>query len=501
MIGRLLAVTALALPMLARVPAARRPPAPPSSIATLPAPAGAPVVQTHVKSVAVFNDGYGFFVREGLARLENGWVSADRVPPAVLGTLWLYTSTPGAAVDTVVSMADNRLEFQTPGELARLLADRIGLRLRVVLQSGAAAEGVLSHVLPDMLLLDKGVLTSAIRFDEVRTVSVLDYPLKLHVSGAPPNGAVGLGMGYLQPGISWTPSYILTLKDAGHAQLVLRGTVVNRADDLDHAQLYFVVGVPNFSLRGQPDYLTLDRAAALAFRQTAPTSAQVLAYAARGAGRAAGPARGLPASEKTDLTFYKKSDVTLARGDVAMIRIFSQPITYSSLFVWNTDFPYVWQTLVLKNDTPSPFPSGPVTTLRDAQPLGQDTLPFTPAGGSQDLRLTVASDVEPHVEEVELQRGSPVSFNRGLQAVDYIPVTLRGTLHVQNFRKTDIQLKIWREVNGTVTDASDAPSITHVPPRSGVNPRSKLDWRVQVPAGGEKTVTYTYQTLVPARVR
>ncbi len=61
------------------------------------------VWQPQTRSVAVFKNGLGFFMREGNVRLRDGWCVAGQVPPAAFGTLAIYALNDQQAVDIVGS--------------------------------------------------------------------------------------------------------------------------------------------------------------------------------------------------------------------------------------------------------------------------------------------------------------------------------------------------------------------------------------------------------------
>ena len=63
------------------------------------------------RSVAVFKNGLGFFMREGQVRLRQGWCVAERVPPAAFGTLAVYALDEKAVVDVVGSGPGEVVEF------------------------------------------------------------------------------------------------------------------------------------------------------------------------------------------------------------------------------------------------------------------------------------------------------------------------------------------------------------------------------------------------------
>ena len=64
-----------------------------------------------VKSVAVFKNGLGFFLREGEVKLRDGWCAAKEIPPAAFGTLAIYAKSEKQTVDVVGSGPGEVVEF------------------------------------------------------------------------------------------------------------------------------------------------------------------------------------------------------------------------------------------------------------------------------------------------------------------------------------------------------------------------------------------------------
>ena len=76
---------------------------------------------TTLKSVSVFRDGFGYYVREGKVKLENGWATTNIVPAAIKGTVRFYTLDKNDHIDQVIIEKENRLEFKDPKELKAVL--------------------------------------------------------------------------------------------------------------------------------------------------------------------------------------------------------------------------------------------------------------------------------------------------------------------------------------------------------------------------------------------
>lgn len=211
--------------------------------------------------MAVFKNGLGFFLREGEVKLRDGWCVAESVPPAAFGTLAIYAHSDKEVVDVVGSGPGEIVEFDgrdaskdPSARKARLEACRdlkVELRDKQKGQKRTAA-GKLVSIGPEYVVLENEGSSLAVPTAGVTRMQVLELPLRIHVArdaatGGGPGPAVNtLGMAYLRKGITWIPDYTLKVLDDDDAELTLRGTIVNEAEDLIHTDVHLVVGVPHF---------------------------------------------------------------------------------------------------------------------------------------------------------------------------------------------------------------------------------------------------------------
>jgi hypothetical protein len=131
--------------------------------------------------------------------------------------------------------------------------------------------------------------------------------------------------------------------------------------------------------------------------------------------------------------------------------------------------------------------------VEDKRPIGQDTVKYTPAGGTAELHL--ARGIGLHVEkrEAEVKRGSPVLIGK----TSYIPVTLNGTLTVTNYRRDDAEVHITKTLRGKASDLSNGGAIRDTQILNGEpNPINDIEWKLTVPPGATKTITYTVVTYM-----
>ncbi len=446
---------------------------------------------TTLKSVAVFRDGFGYYVREGKVKLEKGWATTDIVPSAIKGTVRFYTLDKADKIDQVVIGKENKIEFSGAADIKTKLADKIGLKLVVVTNSGQRFEGELSKILDDMLLLRMGSAYSAVPYDQIQSILFAGFPVRIKIDTKDPNKVVSIGVAYLQEGIRWEPSYILDVHK-GEATLSLRASMQNTTENLDKSNVFFVVGSPFVANRGIQDML-----APIPMAPPAVT------------GKDSGPERrptaiGEPGStekaaianeEAGELYYYQKPELSLATNDIAMVSIFDVTVPVAPSYEWNADGEEVSYLLSLVNKSAQPLTTGPVFVLEDGKAIGQENVKYTPAGGTAEIRLARGIGLKVEKKESEVKRGGVVHVGK----TDYIPVLLKGTLTITNYRTTASSVKVTKTSRGKMGDLSDKGEVKQTQILSGEpNPINDLEWKVVIAPGATKTITYSFETYMSA---
>ena len=119
---------------------------------------------------------------------------------------------------------------------------------------------------------------------------------------------------------------------------------------------------------------------------------------------------------------------------------------------------------------------------------------FTPAGGRALLRVTRALDIPVQASETEVGRERA---HRLWRSSRYDKVSVTGELKIDNRKREAITMRVEKEVAGTVSKISDKGTHKVVQEAlHNVNPTTLLSWEVEVPAGGEMTLTFRYDTYV-----
>lgn len=496
------------------------------------------VWQTRTTSVAVFKNGLGFFMREGEVELRDRWCLAGQVPPAVFGTLAIYSLGPDETVDIVGSGPGEVIDFDDrdgkatdDAKRGRLEAD-VGLRVELAYTQHDVerrAAGKLISVGHEFAVLDDGSNSFAVPISGISRLKVLDLPLRVHVAGESDDKGekkegrhnARLGMAYLRKGITWIPEYTLNVVDEGTAELTLRGTLVNEAEDLVHCDVNLVVGVPHFLHTEYLAPLAVGQAIRAIGSAVAPTQVQSQimnraaiannsvasdqfmtqddANAQQAAGNVAALLGNLPQIEPagaSDYTVYTKSNLTLRRGEKAILTLFKRRVKYTHVYRWSPPEP-IEHRLVLANDSGTAWTTGPCLAISGTNPLSEDLLKYTPRGGKGDLPVTAAVNIAYDKRDIEVER--QLKAHSPADHVHLDLVTLEGTLKLRNFETREVEIQLVVPVTGKPIKATDDGAIGVDSNHLKLTERSgTVSWNVKLAPGETKSLGYRYERYVPS---
>ncbi len=387
------------------------------------------------------------------------------------------------------------------------------------------AAGTLLSVGPEFVVLEDESNSFAVPIAGVTRLQVLDLPLRVHVAGDADRDDMRqpLGMAYLRQGITWIPEYTLKVLDEDTAELTLRGTLVNEAEDLIHTDVHLVVGVPHFvhteylapiavgqtirtigaAMASQqiPQQVTtqiMNRAAIV--RNTAPTEHghEAIEVPVEGDMRNLDQTMaGLPqmgGAAATDYTVYTKQDMTLRRGEKAIVTLFTRKIQYSHIYHW--DLPgRMTHSLVLHNTTDTAWTTGPCLAMSEDRPLSEDLLKYTPKGAKGELPVTAAINVAHDKAEREAER--KLKAHHVPSNAYYDLVTLDGELLLHNFEQRPVKITITNPVPGKPLQAGEEGQLRTDPSKLKLEEREgTISWTVELQPGEKKTLNYKYERYV-----
>lgn len=493
------------------------------------------LLKTRTTSVSVFKNGLGFFMREGTAQRRAGWVMAERIPPAKFGTLAIYSHNKDESVDIVGSGPGEIVEFDgvdakdTIVERQKRLKAAEKLNVQLIYQENGStrkAAGTIVSAGEQFAILDTGSQSIAVPIATVSKMQMLAMPLRIHVDSDDKNlnSDTKLGIAYLSGGITWIPEYSVKVLDDDTAELTLRGTLINEAEDLIHCDVNFVVGVPHFT---HTDYMapvsvgqmirTIGTAVAPrqlqtqimnrgAIVQNYNTSDQNKAVAVveeqafKGPGDLSAATMNLPqvnSAGGSDYTVYTKKDLTIRRGEKAIVTLFKQKIRYSHIYRWRPPS-RIRHLLQLHNTNDTAWTTGTYLAVSGGRPLSEDLLKYTPKGGCAEIPVTAAINVATNQHERETDRDLQAYKPDKYKFWDL--VTLTGDLKIRNFEKRPVEIVIDVGVPGKPTKASDEGELVSDSTKLKLIERAgTVGWTINLKPGENKKLTYSYERYIPTQ--
>lgn len=490
------------------------------------------------KSVSVFKNGFGFFTREAAIALKSGWGHAAEVPPATFGTLAVYSQNPSQLVDVIgvgdgeITRFDGLQAGEADSDKQVALESAMGTKVKVEYRDhhqDLQAIGIVKAISGGFLVLQQDATAAAIPVASIQSMQRVNLPLRFHVvdEQGKPSDSVTLNMAYLRSGIVWIPEYTLKLLDEETAELTLRGTLVNEAEDLTDCEVNFVVGVPHFihtellspvavgyAIRalgtamptaGVPQQVmsqVMNRAAignnfSNSIAAYGPEGGAIAADADDGSRGFASLLGQLPQAETVgtgDYSVYTKKGLTVRKGERAVVTLMTKKIRFGHRYHWTVGGD-IDHRLVLENSTSIPWTTGPCLALAGSQPLSEDSLRYTPVGGRGELTVTTAINVAKQITESEIDRKLKAHEPSPSQYLDL--VTLRGSMKIKSYEKRPIDIRVRRQIQGKPLTASSEGVIATDSERLRLVERSgTIEWNLTLEPGKEIELEYTMERFV-----
>ncbi len=490
--------------------------------------------ELRVTEAIVFKNGLAFMTREGTLSFRDGEARVAPAPEASLGTLWIAAGD--RRVDLVRASKEMVDVESAATSINALLDANAGRRVTLTIQDREHTGKLLAAPAGDQLLLLEidgkvhafhRLNVSSVAFAEppILKTAVATARTSLSIQAKGGDGSERGMIRYLRSGVSWIPAYSIELLDERRARLAMKATLINDGEDLRDARVRFAVGFPNFAFASVPSPMTLQQtlqdflgrlardASGAADRFGNVMTQQLAVNLATGSGDVPSVFPGLPATGESaeDLFFYEKERVTLAKGERGLYPILEEVVPFRHLYRWaipdeneetrsygaparKTVADQVWHSVSLTNGGTTPWTTAPALVLSNGKPLAQDTLAYTAAGASAEVKLTVATDVAVERTEVEVER-KPRDLQRA--GYSYDAVIVEGTLTLRSFKREPIAVDVTKNIEGQSILREPEGKVTRraLQPKA-VNPSERLEWQVPLPAGGTRTVRYRYKVWV-----
>lgn len=483
-------------------------------------PLAQPVKPT-IAAIALFKNGYAFVARE--IPVTGREVRVADLPGASLGTLW-FIGQDGLRVEEVVYEVAETTSQQPANSLDEILQANLGKVVALQLADKQTVGGKLIGAAGSVVIVEGEGGTMAVAKTQI--VSVAGAPgfvarverkqsdRVLRLKTDRPGKIVSLS---LERGATWAPSYAVDVDDPKRLRFVAKATILNDLDDFAGIEARLVTGFPNVPFAGIRDPLvsgqSVDQflqAIGGGFPGQTGNMMQNQAFAPREMADRWSEAIAPPDIETLqaeDLFMVRQPNVRLKKGERGYYVLFAAESDYENVYTW--DIPDgmegggyrglpegpgdVWNTLVFKNTGPIPLTTGPATTFKAGNLIGQDLIKYTSVGAEANLRITKALEIRAESEEEEVTR----ELRDSTKPLGGWIVTMRGTLEVTNRKGEAVKMRITKHLTGEIVSTEGSPEIAK--PVRGLrdaNPRATLTWTLPVPAGGSRKLSYTFKVIV-----
>jgi hypothetical protein len=348
-------------------------------------------VQTHLKRVALFKNGFGFFVREGTLTEGQRAVLLGPFAAPAHGTFWISTPSRAKLASVIARQAAGQEEAPARS-MMDLLKANVGRT--VTIWTGAQPDsGITGEIIgfppdwsepqpepyamlqrptvrwqPDssgymllqtaggMLALDPRSVARLSFGGEAPNTTLSRATEWLEIEATFGGAASGdwLSVSYLARGISWAPSYLLDISEPGKANLTAKAEIINEAEDLQDTHIDLITGFPNLQFADILSPMTMKEslgqflqslARGASHLEDASVITQSVAYnTAMGGGRRGGegpvgpvPEYGTSAAGQAtgDLFLYPIEKVTLKRNETGYYPLFTESVPWAEFYEWS----------------------------------------------------------------------------------------------------------------------------------------------------------------------
>jgi len=473
--------------------------------------AAPPPLKMPIREITVFKDGQALLLHEGDMPVDDaGHVVLDGLPAPVMGSFLPYSADPAATLAGVVAGQRTLRVERDATTILELLQVNKGGQVTITLRTRETLTGTLVSLNGSLVLVRTLDGLRPLPFETIDQVTFRDrsetrlsgdetrasLTLRLNWAANPRPKTARVGMMYLQKGIRWIPSYKIDIDGKGRAKVQLKATLVNELTDLENVDAHLVVGVPSFAFKDTPDPISLQRAVEQLSRYFQPESQTAHAFGNAiysQASRAsevrrqpdAPPGDPVPADPdaRVDVHLFPVKNLSLKKGEVLVVPVSEFEIEYKDVYTIDIPMtppqeavarmggrepseadrlfsaPKATHKIRLMNKTNSPITTAPALILQGGRLLAQGMTTYTSIGGSGDVEITTAVDIQVKKSEAEKSR-TPNALR--WNDTNFNQVKLEGKICLTNYRKTPVEIEVSRVVLGEVADTLKGGTVEKV---------------------------------------
>lgn len=494
--------------------------------------------------LSIFSNGTFYHVQNGDVPVRNNKVILSLGDEKILkGTLW-FGAEKGVKLNQVIIGQDTIKKLKTAVDQNGLLRANIGKQVTLVMNSGVNGapkeysgilkgfedfSGLIKLQLPEgkgMFITQSGRLqdfylpvNAASQYEQDTVIR----SARLMLTGA--GAKTTVQMVSMQQGISWLPSYLLRLDKDKTGRLQMKATIQNAATNFRNVEADLVVGTPEMAYGTELDPVSQG------YTPPQPPQPQYnnykylrnnrmpMAAEAMGAAPMVADAASVDVpvfnnqdfaqngERKQELYYYRTGKISLDKGEISIVNLFSQPITYSEIYeaevpdampvlwsraVQNNDTKYTaYHKVVFTNTTKTPLTAASILVMDDKEePIAQSSMPYVPVNGETKINIAQTRDVEVKYTEEEVDRSLNLK-----RLVDRI--TVKGKVQVVNLHEKEITLKVTKHVTGDLINVgANGKAVKTGRYLQYRNAMSRAEWTLTLKPGDKAELPYEYKVFL-----
>lgn len=348
------------------------------------------------------------------------------------------------------------------------------------------------------VLLDTNLGTKTVEIKNIHNITFKDSAsdqfskdletaqLELNLKMKNSKSEAKVGLMYLEKGFRWIPNYKIDIINDKEVIVKLSATLINDLVDVKNVDLNLVVGVPSFFCQGKYDPIALQKDVVNTHRnrhnyftnQVAVTNStpSIPEFGS------SIPVPSSPNSNKNqDLFLYRLKNISLKKGQRMTLPVSENRLSYTDIYSLNIPFtapvecyrnldreerraamllnkPAVKHKIRIKNSSEQPFTTAPALVLKNGLPLAQGCMTYASIGGTSDITLTSAIDINVTKKDNEVKRTpNAVRWHHD----DYGKIELEGTVSLKNFKDKTVTVEITRHFLGRIDKVDGEGKISY----------------------------------------
>ena len=294
-----------------------------------------------------------------------------------------------------------------------------------------------------------------------------------------------VGLMYLEKGFRWIPNYKIDIINDKEVIVKLSATLINDMVDVDNVDLNLVVGVPSFFCQGKYDPIALQKDVVNTNRHRRNIFHNQVAIANFTPSipefHPEPEATPTNINKNQDLFLYRLKNISLKKGQRMTLPVSENRLSYTDIYSLNIPFttpiecyrnldreerqaamllnrPAVKHKIRIKNSSEQPFTTAPALVLKNGLPLAQGRMTYASIGGTSDITLTSAIDINVTKKDNEVKRTpNAVRWHHD----DYGKIELEGTVSLKNFKDKTVTVEITRHFLGRIDKVDGEGKISY----------------------------------------